>query len=106
VRVGARPIGLDRREAERFAVNLPAVLRAYRQSPVEARMKDVSTGGALVATLAPDILRGDEILLDLDWCEFVVTVAWTTEGHLGVTFHRPLHPVELDGLRRGGRRRS
>ena len=101
-----KPVGLNRREAERFAVDLPAVLRAYRQTPVDARVDDVSTGGALITAHAPDILRGDEILLDLDWCEFVVTVAWTTEGHLGVTFHRPLHSVELDGLREQGRRRS
>jgi hypothetical protein len=104
--LGLYPVALNRREAERFAVDLPAVLRAYRQSPAEARMKDVSTGGALVAADAPDILRGDEVLLDLNWCEFVVTVAWTTDGHLGVVFHRPLHPVELDGIRQPGRKRS
>jgi hypothetical protein len=97
------PVGRDRRGAPRYAVDLPAMLRAYRQPAVEARIEDVSTGGALIAAAAPDILRGDEILVDLGWSEFVVTVAWVADAYLGVTFHRPLHPVELDGMRRRGR---
>lgn len=91
---------VERRGAERLAVNLDVLIHPYRATPILCLMHDVSTGGALLTTYAPcGLTPGDEVLVEADSMEMVATIAWMTDGSCGIRFHRRLYPSEVDALR-------
>ncbi len=99
-------VGRERRIDDRHDVDLAVTVRAYRVSPIEARMVDLSAGGAMVSLESDAIVRGDEILIAARGIELVATVAWSTEGFCGIAFHRKLAAAEVSAFRKAGRPRA
>ncbi len=98
--------GRDRRTEDRHDVDLPVTVRAYRVSPIDARMVDVSSGGAMVSLASDAVGRGDEVLIAAHGIEVVATIAWATDGFCGIAFHRKLMAAEMSALRKSGRPRA
>ena len=99
-------VGDERRTDDRHGVDLPVTVRAYRVTPIEARMVDISAGGAMVSLDSDAVGRGDEILIAAGGIELVATIAWATDGFCGVAFHRKLAGAEMAALRKTGRPRA
>jgi hypothetical protein len=102
----AAMIGHERRIDDRHDVDLPVTVRAYRVSPIDARMVDVSAGGAMVSLVSDAIGRGDEVLIAARGIELVATIAWATDGFAGIAFHRKLAAAEVTAFRKAGRPRA
>ena len=102
----AMVIGRERRTDDRHDVDLAVTVRAYRVSPIEARMVDVSAGGAMVSLESDAVGRGDEILIAARGIELVATIAWATDGFCGLAFHRKLAAAEVTAFRKAGKPRA
>jgi hypothetical protein len=100
------PVGDERRLETRHAVDVPVTVRAYRVSPIDARMVDLSSGGAMITWESEVVGRGDEILLATHGLELVATIAWATDDFCGLAFHRRLNTAEMAALRKAGRSRA
>jgi hypothetical protein len=87
------------RSEHRHGVRVAATVRAYRQPPLEALMRDISSRGAMLQADECPLMVGDEILLTAARQEVVATVAWQEEGYFGVAFHRALAPGQLATIR-------
>jgi hypothetical protein len=87
------PDGRHKRAQDRDSLLLTATLRRVgRGDPVPVRIRNLSAGG-LMAEHGPVLPVGAEVEIDLRGVGLVRgTVAWSTEGRIGVAFVEEIDP--------------
>ncbi|MEE9432715.1 MAG: PilZ domain-containing protein [Sphingorhabdus sp.] len=82
-----------KRDADRDSLFLKAILRfPASKEEGEVRIRNLSAGG-LMAEAPVQVTRGEKVELKLRNIGWVSgTVAWITEGRIGIAFEQPIDP--------------
>jgi hypothetical protein len=97
-----KKIGGGRRVAQRLPIELPALIMGVQHTETAA-LEDLSaTGAKLRASVVPS--RGDDIWLKVGTMNVLAAVAWSSNGHCGITFDTPLDSIQLHLLEAEGSR--
>ncbi len=92
--------GRERRIDDRFVVNKPATIRAYRMETLKAEIVDISTGGAMLTAENSHLFIGDEVVMTTGTVEALSTVAWIRAEFFGLSFHRRLVEWQMKAIRK------
>jgi len=92
-------VGQERGAGFRREAEADATVRGYRSPPMPARLRDISTGGAMLKVNGAAFEIGDEVVLTYTDIEIVATIAWRKRGFFGLAFHRRLDQREMHALR-------
>ncbi len=80
------------RSAPRETASLSAKLRVEGGRAVTTRVRNLSTGGIMADYAAP-LIAGTPVEIDLRGLGLVSgTIAWSTDGRIGISFDRPVDP--------------
>lgn len=92
-------LGQERRAEFRREAEADATVRGFRQPPMPATLRDISSGGAMLRVAGANFEVGDEVVLLCCKIEIVATIAWRKRGYFGLAFHRRLDHREMKTLR-------
>lgn len=100
------PEAIERRDAARFAMDVPVSTRERGSHQMPATLLDLSVGGCLLSNACWSRAADAEVFVRIPDLESLsARVAWSEGSRAGLAFERPLHPavfLRITSLHRQG----